>query len=102
MFRASRRYFHYCILAWIPKQIATFFGLLFSLAFFGAIDQPFLRMGGLDRFFALVDRIRFPVGQINIELRSLLVFFEGLAVATWFAQLLLCKPFFVSATPSYS
>ncbi|MDH3744321.1 MAG: PH domain-containing protein [Acidobacteriota bacterium] len=87
-FRASRRYLYYCVLTWIPKQIAAFFGLLFSLAFFGFIDQPFVKMAGLDRFFELVERIRFPFGHLNIELNSLFVFFEALAIVTWAAQLL--------------
>ena len=46
VFRASRRYFHYTIISWFPKQLFALAGLLFSLAFFGSLELPFMQAEG--------------------------------------------------------
>lgn len=88
-FRASPRFFHYSVLTWIPKQIAAAIGLLLSLMFFGALDQPFLRAEGWERFQALLDRI-FTVSMVGVPLDSstVFLFFEALAVAAFVGQFL--------------
>ncbi len=99
-FRASRRHLYYNAARWLPKQIAGFFGLLVSLAFFGLIDVGFIRFGGLDM---VIERISERIGNnINISFFSfewapshVLMLIEGTAVVTFavqfFASLLLLK-----------
>lgn len=87
-FRASRRYLYYGVLAWVPKQVAAFIGLLFSLVFLGAFNQDFLRAEGWMRFMERLESLRFGILGVDANVRMLFTFFEGLAVLTFVAQLL--------------
>ncbi len=84
-FRASRRFLHYSVLAWFPKQLAALIGLLFSLAFFGAFDQPFLRAEGWERFIERLGDVEVTV--IPIELPSVFLYVEMFAVVAFVGQL---------------
>ncbi len=88
IFRASRRYFHYTVISWVPKQIAAFFGLLFSLAFFGSLETDFIQAEGLDRFMGLLEQLEVRVGPIETNPTDFFWFFEGLAISIWTLQFL--------------
>jgi membrane protein YdbS with pleckstrin-like domain len=87
-FRASKRYLYYIALTWVPKQIVAFFGLVASLAFFGAIERPWIVAAGWDRFLGKVEPIEFSVLGWTTDLATAFLFFEGLAVVTFVGQFL--------------
>ncbi len=87
-FRASPRYLHYSVLAWLPKQAVAFAGLVFSLAFFGTLDQDFLRPEGWMRFLDRLEDIRFGFLGFGTNLRALIGWFEWLAILAFVAQLI--------------
>ena len=88
-FQASRGFLRYSIVTWIPKQIAAAIGLVLSSMFFGALDQPYLRAEGWERFQQALDRF-FNVSLLGLRLESssVFLFFEGLAVVTFVVQFL--------------
>jgi len=91
MFRASPGYFRYSVLMWFPKQIAALSGLLFSLAFFGRLDNgrfDLIEADGWDRFARRLDETDIGIAFLRLDLSDILLFFEGLAVLAWVSQLL--------------
>lgn len=89
-FRAAPGFFYYSILAWIPKQAAALAGLLFSLVFFGSLDDSrldFMQAEGWDRFAAKLGGVNVGIGPLHFELSSIFLLFEILAIATWLGQL---------------
>ncbi len=88
IFRASKRYLYYTVLTWIPKQVAAFFGLLFSLAFFGSFDRELVRAEGWERFMGLLGQLEVSIGRWSVAPTDFFGFFEALAVAVWAGQLL--------------
>ena len=88
IFRASKRFLYYSIFAWVPKQIAAFMGLLASLAFFGSLEQPFVRAEGLDRVLEFIDQLEVQIGPVEFAPTDFFWFFEALAIVAWAGQLL--------------
>jgi membrane protein YdbS with pleckstrin-like domain len=87
-FRASKRYLYYTALAWVPKQVAAFAGLVLSLAFFGAIDLPWFSAAGWERFMAKISGMEISMLGWSTDLSTAVLFFEGLAVVTFVGQFL--------------
>lgn len=87
-FRASKRFLYYSALMWIPKQIAAFFGLLFSLAFFGTLDQPFIQFDGWSKVLDALAQIHIASGPWTFDATALFTVFELLAVVIFVAQLI--------------
>ncbi len=88
IFRASRRFLYYTVIAWVPKQVAAFFGLLFSLAFFGSLDTDFLEAEGWKKLMGFLEQIEVSVGPAAFDPTELFWFFEALAIVAWTAQFL--------------
>lgn len=89
-FRAERGFFHYSVLMWFPKQVAAFAGLMFSLSFFGSLDNgrfDFMEAKGWDLFVEKLDEADIGFAWLRFELTDILTFFEALAIATWVSQL---------------
>ncbi len=89
-FRAAPGFFYYSVLTWIPKQVAAFAGLMFSLAFFGSFDNgglDFVQAEGWDRWSERLGGVEFSLGSLEMGLGDIFIFFELLAIATWLGQL---------------
>lgn len=86
-FRASPRHFWYTAAMWAPKQLAAFFGLVASLAFFGSIEQDFVEMAGLEKLTAVFEKVEVSFGPLSARLGSLFLAVEALAIAAFLFQL---------------
>lgn len=90
-FRAERAFLYYSALLWIPKQFAAFAGLMFSLAFFGGLDDVPVRFAEAKGLEWLVEKLvgmGFTVGTLDLRLTTAIGFFEILAIVAWASQLI--------------
>lgn len=90
-FRATPGFFRYSVLMWFPKQVAALAGLWLSLAFFGGIggsDFDFVDAEGMDRFTEKLADADIGLAWLRFDLADIILFFEGLAIATFLGQLL--------------
>lgn len=88
-FRATKGFLHYSVLLWFPKQVAAAIGLYFSLAFFGGMTTgfDFIPAEGWDRFTEKLAGADIGIAFLRFDLVNIILFFEGLAIATYVGQL---------------